>query len=47
MQERSEAERRAITSPAAGFDEGRPEVARSAAKKGRPSHTTNMKYSLV
>ena len=37
------AERRATTSPAAGFDEGRPGVARSAGAGGRLSHTTNMK----
>ena len=40
---RSEAQRRAITSPAAGFIEIRPGVARSAAEGGRPTHTNNMK----
>ena len=38
----SEAVRRATTSPAAGFDEGRPRVARSSTEGGRPSHTTSI-----
>ena len=43
MQEQSEAELCDITSPAAGFDEGRPGVARRAAEGGERSRTTNMK----
>ena len=40
-QERSEAERRATTCPAAGFDEGQPGGAQKSPEGERPSHTTS------
>ena len=46
MQERSEAERRVTTVPAAGFDECRPAGARSSSEGGSPSHTTNILTSF-
>ena len=41
MQERSEAERRATTGPAHGFDKDPPGGARSAPEGGMLNHTTN------
>ena len=47
MQEGNEAERRAVTRLAAGFDEGQPGGVRSALEGRGPSHTTNMKHMAM
>ena len=46
MHEQSEAERRATTGPAAGFDGSQPGGTRSAPEEGRQSHTTNVLTSF-